>query len=47
MSERAVPFSLLDAARVVARGGGLDDKLEALSAQAGSAAGTDVVAILR
>lgn len=46
MSERAVPFSLLDAARVVARGGGLDDKLEALSAQAGSAAGTDVVAIL-
>ena len=46
MSERAVPFSLLDAARVVARGGGLDNKLEALSSQAGSAGEADVVAIL-
>jgi hypothetical protein len=34
MPEPSVPFSLLDAARVVARGGTFDAKLEALSAQA-------------
>jgi len=46
MPESASPFSLLDAARVVARGGGLDDKLEALSAQAAGACAADEVAIL-
>jgi diguanylate cyclase (GGDEF)-like protein len=46
MPERAVPFSLLDAARVVARGGGLDQKLEALSAQARVAADAADVAVL-
>ena len=46
MSERVVPFSLLDAARVVARGGGLDQKLEALSAQARDAVDAADVAIL-
>ena len=46
MSERVVPFSLLDAARVVARGGGLDQKLEALSAQARVAVDAADVAIL-
>ena len=46
MSERVVPFSLLDAARVVARGGGLDEKLEALSAQARDAVDAADVAIL-
>ncbi len=34
MPERPVPFSLLDAARVVARGGTFDSKLAALSEQA-------------
>lgn len=46
MPDASVPFSLLDAARVVARGGGLDDKLEALSVQAASVAEADAVAIL-
>ena len=46
MSERPVPFSLLDAARVVARGGTFDSKLEALSAQALGVADADSVAIL-
>lgn len=46
MPERAVPFSLLDAARVVARGGGLDQKLESLSAQARAVADASDVAIL-
>ena len=46
MSERVVPFSLLDAARVVARGGGLDQKLEALAAQARVAVDAADVAIL-
>lgn len=46
MSVPAVPFSLLDAARVVARGGGLDDKLRALSEQARAVAQADVVAVL-
>ena len=46
MSEPAVPFSLLDAARVVARGGGLDSKLEALSGQAAAACEADTVAVL-
>jgi diguanylate cyclase (GGDEF)-like protein len=46
MPERAVPFSLLDAARVVARGGGLDQKLEALAAQARGVAGAPDVAVL-
>ena len=41
-----MPFSLLDAARIVARGGGLDSKLEALSAQARIIAEADAVAIL-
>ena len=35
MPERSVPFSLLDAARVVARGGSFDDKLAALFLDAG------------
>jgi diguanylate cyclase (GGDEF)-like protein len=34
MIDRPTTFSLLDAARVVARGGSLDDKLDALAAQA-------------
>lgn len=46
MPERPVPFSLLDAARVVARGGTFDAKLDALSAQAGTAADGGPVAIL-
>lgn len=46
MPERPVPFSLLDAARVVARGGSFDSKLEALSAQARIIADGDAVAIL-
>lgn len=41
-----VPFSLLDAARVVARGGSLDDKLRALSVQAAAAARSGAVAVL-
>jgi diguanylate cyclase (GGDEF)-like protein len=46
MPDRAVPFSLLDAARVVARGGRLDQKLESLSAQALASADATAVAIL-
>lgn len=46
MPERAVPFSLLDAARVVARGGTFDAKLEALSSQARVAADAIDVAVL-
>lgn len=46
MPERPVPFSLLDAARVVARGGSFDAKLEALSAQARTVADSGPVAIL-
>ncbi len=43
MPERPVTFSLLDAARVVARGGTFDSKLAALSAQAQTV--TDAVAV--
>jgi diguanylate cyclase (GGDEF)-like protein len=46
MPERPVPFSLLDAARVVARGGTFEAKLEALSAQARVAADGSSVAVL-
>ncbi|MFV2062302.1 MAG: GGDEF domain-containing protein, partial [Chloroflexota bacterium] len=46
MPERSVPFSLLDAARVVARGGTFDAKLEAFSAQARLAADGGSVVIL-
>lgn len=46
MPERPVPFSLLDAARVVARGGDFDTKLEALSEQARTAADAGPVAVL-
>jgi diguanylate cyclase (GGDEF)-like protein len=46
MPERPVSFSLLDAARVVARGGTFDSKLAALSAQARSVADADAVVIL-
>jgi diguanylate cyclase (GGDEF)-like protein len=46
MPDPAVPFSLLDAARVVARGGSLDDKLAALAAHARSQAEADSVAVL-
>ena len=46
MPEPSLPFSLLDAARVVARGGTLDAKLHALSALAGSVADGGPVAIL-
>jgi diguanylate cyclase (GGDEF)-like protein len=46
MSERPVPFSLLDAARVVARGGTFDAKLAALSAQARTVTDADVVSVL-
>jgi diguanylate cyclase (GGDEF)-like protein len=46
MTQRIVPFSLLDAARVVARGGGLESKLEALSAQALAVSGGDLAAVL-
>lgn len=46
MSERLLPFSLLDAARVVARGTSLDSKLEALSAQALFVADGSAAAIL-
>jgi diguanylate cyclase (GGDEF)-like protein len=46
MSERAVPFSLLDAARVVARGGTFDAKLAALSAQARTASDAGPVSVL-
>ena len=47
MAEPSVPFSLLDAARIVARGGNLDAKLEALREQAIAAAhGGDVAMLL-
>ena len=46
MSHSLVPFSLLDAARVVARGGGLESKLEALSTQALAVADGDAVTVL-
>lgn len=46
MSVPAVPFSLLDAARVVARGGSLDEKLTALSDQARTVAEADAVVVL-
>ena len=47
MSAPALPFSLLDAARIVARGGTLDEKLAALSAHAvASGEAVDVVLLL-
>jgi diguanylate cyclase (GGDEF)-like protein len=46
MTQRIVPFSLLDAARVVARGGGLESKLEALSSQALGVSDGDIAAVL-
>ena len=46
MPERLVPFSLLDAARVVARGGTFDSKLAALSDQARTVSGAGPVAVL-
>jgi diguanylate cyclase (GGDEF)-like protein len=46
MPERPVPFSLLDAARVVARGGTFDSKLAALAEQARVAADAGPVAFL-
>jgi diguanylate cyclase (GGDEF)-like protein len=46
MPERPVPFSLLDAARVVARGGSFDSKLAALSSQAQAVTDADGVSIL-
>ena len=46
MPERTVPFSLLDAARVVARGGNFDDKLAALSDQVRSVTDAGPVAFL-
>ena len=46
MPERSVPFSLLDAARVVARGGTFDDKLAALSDQVRTATDAGPVAFL-
>lgn len=46
MPDQIVPFSLLDAARVVARGGSLDEKLESLSAQARAIAGAEDVTVL-
>jgi diguanylate cyclase (GGDEF)-like protein len=47
MAEPSVSFSLLDAARIVARGGSLDAKLEALREQAIAAAhGGDVAVML-
>jgi diguanylate cyclase (GGDEF)-like protein len=46
MPERPVPFSLLDAARVVARGGTFDSKLAALSDQARTVSGAGPVAVL-
>lgn len=41
-----LPFSLLDAIRVVARGGNLDEKLRALSEQAAAAARSPAVVVL-
>ncbi|MEX1296665.1 MAG: GGDEF domain-containing protein [Candidatus Limnocylindrales bacterium] len=46
MPERPVPFSLLDAARVVARGGTFDSKLAALSEQARAVTDAGPVAFL-
>ena len=46
MPERPVPFSLLDAARVVARGGTFDSKLAALSSQAQTVTDASTVSIL-
>ncbi len=46
MPERPVPFSLLDAARVVARGGSFDSKLAALSEQVRAATDAGPVAFL-
>jgi diguanylate cyclase (GGDEF)-like protein len=46
MAEPTVPFSLLDAARVVARGGTLEAKLDALVDQARGATGASAVALL-
>lgn len=46
MPERPVPFSLLDAARVVARGGTFDSKLAALAEHARSATEAGPVAFL-
>ena len=46
MPERPVPFSLLDAARVVARGGTFDDKLAALADQVRAATDAGSVAFL-
>ncbi len=46
MSEPTIPFSLLDAARIVARGGSLEAKLAALSAQARSAGVADTASVL-
>jgi diguanylate cyclase (GGDEF)-like protein len=46
MPEPNIPFSLLDAARVVARGGTFDAKLDTLSEQVRTAAEATVVSIL-
>ena len=46
MPERPVPFSLLDAARVAARGGTFDSKLAALSSQAQAVTDASCVSIL-
>ena len=46
MPERPVPFSLLDAARVVARGGTFDSKLTALSEQAAAVTDAKTVTFL-
>ena len=46
MAEQPVSFSLLDAARVVARGGTLETKLEALVEQARETTGAAAVALL-
>jgi diguanylate cyclase (GGDEF)-like protein len=46
MPERSVPFSLLDAARVVARGGTFDAKLAALSVQARTVTDAGPAAVL-
>ena len=46
VSEPTTPFSLLDAARIVARGGTLESKLEALSAGARATADSDAAAVL-
>jgi diguanylate cyclase (GGDEF)-like protein len=46
MLDRAVPFSLLDAVRVVARGGTLDEKLAALAEHARTLVEADAVVVL-